>query len=165
MMRLAVARPVAGAAPRIEGVRAEAEGAVGGSPEVPVAVQGVVSAPPSASGVALDLARDALRAAAEGQVPRFSHRRSPRTYTQHQLFALLAVRRFLGWDFRAMASLASRSPSLRGALGLASAPHYSTLCYAEGRLLEDGRIAALLADVVDRARLPRGPGTSEPGAA
>jgi len=100
----------------------------------------------------LDLARDALRAA-EREVPRFSHVRSPRTYTQHQLFALIAVRRYLRVDFRALTTLAAQWPELRGALALARTPHYSTLCYAERRLLGEGGHGPLLAAVLGRAHL------------
>jgi len=138
MLRSEVARAAGQESPLAERPRAE------------VAPQ--VETPTAAPVFVLDIAREALRAAESG-VPRFSHRRSPRTYTQHQLFALLAIRRFLGWDFRAVASLAERSPSLRAAIGLGRAPHYSTLCYAERRLLKDGPAASLLDEVVALARL------------
>ena len=98
----------------------------------------------------LSLARDALRVA-EREVPRFSHSRSPRTYTQHQLFALLAVRRYLRVDYRAMTTLASQWPELRTVIGLNRAPHYSTLCYAERRLLTEGGHGPLLQQVLERA--------------
>ena len=98
----------------------------------------------------LSLARDALRSA-EREVPRFSHARSPRTYTQHQLFALLAVRRYLRVDYRAMTTLASQWPELRTAIGLNRAPHYSTLCYAERRLLTEGGHGPLLTQLLERA--------------
>jgi hypothetical protein len=103
----------------------------------------------------LALARDAMRAA-EREVPRYSHARSPRTYTQHQLFALLAVRRFLRVDYRAMTTLASQWPELRAAIGLVRAPHYSTLCYAERRLLGEGGHSALFAEVLQRAHQAAG---------
>ena len=98
----------------------------------------------------LSLARDALRAA-EREVPRFSHPRSPRTYTQHQLFALLAVRRYLRVDYRAMTTLASQWPELRTVIGLNRAPHYSTLCYAERRLFTEGGHGPLLTQLLERA--------------
>ena len=109
----------------------------------------------------LALARDAVRAA-EREVPRFSHTRSPRTYTQHQLFALLAVRRFLRVDYRAMTTLASQWPELRAAVGLVRAPHYPTLCYAERRLLGEGGHAALLAEILERAHQAAGAAMSGP---
>jgi hypothetical protein len=104
------------------------------------------------------LARDAL-SAARGEVPPYSHPRSPHAFTQPQLFALLAVRRFLGTDFRRVAALAARSPELREALGLERIPHYSTLCYAERRLVGGGRHAGLMRDVLQRAGGPRAEGT------
>jgi len=105
------------------------------------------------------LARDAMRAA-EREIPAYSHPRSPRAFTQRQLFALLAVRRFLDTDFRTVASLAARSPELREALGLERSPHYSTLWYAERRLLAGGAHEALMREVLERAR---GPAARRPG--
>jgi hypothetical protein len=99
----------------------------------------------------LNLAREAMRAA-ERQVPKYSHARSPRLFNQRQLFALLAIRRYLHADFRAVAGLADRSVALREVLGIERAPHYSTLCYAERRLLARGDHEALMREVLESAR-------------
>jgi hypothetical protein len=67
---------------------------------------------------ALRLARDAL--------PPYSAARSRKDFTQHQLFAVLALKTVFKTD-------------LRKDLGLTKVPHYSTLCYAASRLLKKGR--------------------------
>jgi Transposase domain (DUF772) len=95
----------------------------------------------STSKSALTLAREAL-AVAEAALPRFSSRFSRKEYTQHQLFAILVLRQFLRTDYRGMAQMLREWSDLREALGLELTPHYSTLCYAEQRLLKGGPSSA-----------------------
>jgi hypothetical protein len=87
------------------------------------------------------LAREAL-AVAERALPRYSSRFSRKEFTQHQHFAILAVKQFLCTDYRGISQMLSEWSELRGALGLTRVPHYSTLCYAEQRLLKRGRSIA-----------------------
>ena len=77
---------------------------------------------------ALALARDAL--------PLYSSRFSRRDFTQHQLFAILVLRQFFKTDYRGVCQLLEDLPELREHLELENVPHYSTLCYAERRLLK-----------------------------
>lgn len=84
---------------------------------------------------ALALAREAL-GTAEQVFPAYAHPCSPRKYTQHQVFAVLVVREFFGLDYRGMVQLLSDWSDLRQVIGLKNVPHYSTLCYAERRLLK-----------------------------
>ena len=86
---------------------------------------------------AVTLAREAL-AAAEVALPRYSSKFSRKEYTQHQHFAVLVLRQFLHTDYRGISQLLSEWSDLREALGLTLVPHYSTLCYAEQRLLKGG---------------------------
>lgn len=83
------------------------------------------------------LARVALRVAQDA-LPAYSSPRSPHTYTQHQLFAILALRLFFKTDYRGMCQLLEELSDLREVLDLEKVPHYSTLCYAEVRLLKKG---------------------------
>jgi hypothetical protein len=83
---------------------------------------------------AVALAREAL-AVGEASLPRYSGPRSRHDYTQPQLFALLALRQALGTDYRGVVTLVAEWREVRRALGLRTVPHYSTLCYAEHRLL------------------------------
>lgn len=83
------------------------------------------------------VAREALRLAQES-LPAYSSKFSRKDYTQHQLFALLALKTFFKTDYRGLAQLLVDFPELREDLGLRGTPHYSTLCYAASRLLKKG---------------------------
>src|SRR5947209_1159546 len=87
------------------------------------------------------VAREALRLAREA-LPAYSGKFSRRDYTQHQLFALLALKTFLKTDYRGLVQMLDDFAELRQELGLAKVPHYSTLCYAERRLLKKGSWSA-----------------------
>ena len=83
------------------------------------------------------VAREALRLARQS-LPPYSAVRSRKDFTQHQLFAILALKTFLKTDYRGVAAFLEDFAEVRGDLGLAKVPHYSTLCYAEQRLLKKG---------------------------
>ena len=83
------------------------------------------------------LAREALRIAQKA-LPGYSHRFSPKTFTQAQLFAILVLRQFFKTDYRGVVQLLQDFADLRQVLGLKKVPHYSTLCYAEQRLGKKG---------------------------
>ena len=87
------------------------------------------------------LAREALRLAQEA-LPAYSCPTSRHDYTQAQLFAILALKTFLKTDSRGVAAVLADFPELRADLGLTKVPHYSTLCYAERRLLKKGGSAS-----------------------
>jgi hypothetical protein len=88
-----------------------------------------------------EVAREALRLAREA-LPAYSAARSRQDYTQHQLFAVLALKTFLKTDYRGVAQFLKDFAELRDDLGLTAVPHYSTLCYAAKRLLKRGRSPA-----------------------
>jgi len=83
----------------------------------------------------LAFARTALETG-KRSVPNYSHPRSPHKYTQPQLFAVLSLRDFLSTDYRGITAILAEWSDLRAVLGLAGVPHYSTLCYAEKKLLK-----------------------------
>ena len=83
----------------------------------------------------LALARAAL-AAAQQALPAYSCKFSRKDFTQHQLFALLALREFLKTDYRGLEQYLKDWSDLREALGLAKVPDHSTLQKAARRLLE-----------------------------
>lgn len=83
------------------------------------------------------LAREALQLAREG-LPPYSSKYSRKDYTQHQLFAILALKTFLKTDYRGVVAVVADFAELRNDLGLTKVPHYSTLDYAEQRLLKKG---------------------------
>src|ERR1051325_6464723 len=83
------------------------------------------------------VARQALELA-QGALPTYSAVRSRKDFTQHQLFAILALKTFFKTDYRGVTQLLVDFPELRTDLGLTKVPHYSTLCYAAGRLRNRG---------------------------
>ena len=83
---------------------------------------------------AVGVAREAL-AVGEAALPRYASKYSRRDgYTLPQLFACLAVRKFLGQDYRGIEALLREWAELRAAIGLAKVPDHSTLCLAEPKL-------------------------------
>ena len=87
------------------------------------------------------LGKEALAVAQEA-LPAYSSPFSPKTFTQHQLFAILVLRQFFRTDYRGIVQILADLGDLRSALGLKKVPHYSTLCYAEQRLLKKGLLTA-----------------------
>jgi hypothetical protein len=83
------------------------------------------------------VAQEALRVAQES-LPPYSAVTSRKDFTQHQLFAVLALKTFLKVDYRGVVAVLKDFAELRDDLGLKKVPHYSTVCYAEGRLLKGG---------------------------
>jgi hypothetical protein len=83
---------------------------------------------------AVQVAREALRAG-RAALPPYASRYSKHTYTQPQLFGLLILKQFLRSDYRGLVTTLAEWGALRRAVGLTTVPHYSTLCYAERRLL------------------------------
>lgn len=73
---------------------------------------------------------------AEAKLPPYSHPKSPHKFTQPQLLAILALRDFLRTDYRGIVNILAEWSDLREVLKLEMLPHYSTLCYAEKRLLK-----------------------------
>jgi hypothetical protein len=87
------------------------------------------------------VAREALRLAQQ-TLPVYSCKFSRQDFTQHQLFALLALKTFFKTDYRGVVQLLKDFAELRDDLGLAGVPHSSTLCYAAQRLLKKGSSSA-----------------------
>ena len=90
----------------------------------------MTKSPRSVAREALGLAREAL--------PAYSSKYSRKDYTQHQLFAVLALKTFLKTDYRGVVAFLDDFAELRTDLGLKKVPDHSTLCYAEQRLLKGG---------------------------
>jgi hypothetical protein len=82
----------------------------------------------------------ALRAleAAKQCLPAYSATHSPKKYTQHQHFAIAALRQFFRVDHRGIAAILQDASDLRDVLALDEVPHFSTLAYAEKRLFKGG---------------------------
>jgi Transposase DDE domain len=68
-------------------------------------------------------------------LPLFSHRFSPKTFTQPQLFACLALKEFLRLDYRKLEALLQDAPDLCDVIELSKVPHFTTFQKAAQRLL------------------------------
>jgi hypothetical protein len=73
-------------------------------------------------------------AAAQEALPPYSSRFSRHDFTQHQLSALLVLRRYFKTDYRGLEALLRDWTELRTALGLSRVPDHSTIQRAAQRL-------------------------------
>jgi Transposase DDE domain len=83
-------------------------------------------------------------ATAQQALPKYAHKNSPKKFTQHQLFACLALKNFLRTDYRGVVAHLEDNPSLMGLLALHHVPHFTTLQKASQRLLASTNARRLL---------------------
>ena len=86
-------------------------------------------------------------------LPAYSHRYSPKKFTQHQLFACLVLKEFLRLDYRKLAALLRDAGDLAAAIGLREVPHFTTFQKAAGRLLVARPARRLLDETIELAKL------------
>jgi hypothetical protein len=92
--------------------------------------------------------------AGQAALPAYSCPKSPHKYTQAQLFAILALKEFLQLDYRGVIAHLADWREAREAIGLKQLPNFSTLKYAQDRLMEKGasqRCWAVLSTSLDSA--------------
>lgn len=89
---------------------------------------------------------------AKQTLPAYTHRLSPKKFTQHQLFALLVLKAHQQQDYRGVVALLEDMPELMKELNLKSIPHYTTLQKASERLLNNAQVQQLLSGTVERYR-------------
>ncbi len=99
----------------------------------------------------LTVAQEALKAGQES-LPDYRRPKSPKKFTQPQLFACLVVKEFRCLDYRGVWVLLQEWPELRNVLGLKKVPHFTTLWAASKRLLTKPKAEALLDGVLRRCR-------------
>ena len=78
----------------------------------------------------------------------YTHRCSPKKFTQAQLFACLVLKEFLRLDYRKLEALLTDTPTLCDAIGMSRIPHFTTFQKAAKRLLTCGHARRLLAQTV-----------------
>lgn len=96
-----------------------------------------------------DVAREALAAGTAALAP-YSHKFSPKTFTQPQLFACLVLRKFYKTDYRGIAAQLRDHSDLRAILGLKKVPHFTTLQKTAVRLLSRQQFRVLLRSTLKR---------------
>ncbi len=75
-------------------------------------------------------------ATAQRTLPAYSHRFSPKKFTQHQLFACLVLKEFLKTDYRGLVNFLADCDTLRAVIELEHVPHFTTMQKAADRLLK-----------------------------
>src|SRR5512136_1007499 len=85
----------------------------------------------------VQVAKEAVEAASQC-LPPYSAKHSPKKFTQHQLFAIAALRQFFRVDYRGITAILSDWNELRELLQLKNVPHFSTVAYAEKRFFKGG---------------------------
>lgn len=95
------------------------------------------------------IVRESVQIALEA-LPLYSHSKSPRRYTQPQLFGCLVLKTFLGLDYRGTEQFLRDSPDLRKELRLKGIPHYTTLQKACWRMMQQKEVSQLLQTTVRR---------------
>jgi hypothetical protein len=85
---------------------------------------------------------------AQNTLPEFSHRFSPKKFTQSQLFVCLVLKIFFKTDDRGIVELLKDSPDLCKAFHLLNVPHFTTLQKASKRLLTSSVADKLLESTV-----------------
>jgi hypothetical protein len=83
----------------------------------------------------------------------YSHKFSPKKFTQPQLFTCLVLKEFEKKDYRGICQLLTDCSDLRDAIALNAVPHFTTLQKASQRLLNLSRVRHLIA--VTAARIQR----------
>lgn len=86
--------------------------------------------------------------AAQRVLPSYTHRNSPKKFTQHQLFACLVLKNFLKTDYRGVVAHLSDHPALQETLGLDCVPHFTTLQKASRHLLASEPARRLLGSTI-----------------
>jgi hypothetical protein len=88
-------------------------------------------------------------------LPDYSHRNSPKTYTQPQLFACLVLKEFLRLDYRKLHGLLKDSPDLAATIDLNKTPHFTTFQKAASRLLLNRHAQRYLDKTIRLAQVQR----------
>ena len=86
----------------------------------------------------------------QAKLAAYSHRNSPKKFTQPQLFACLVLKTSLGLDYRGLEGLLNDSADLCQLIGLESVPHYTTFQKASRKLLTNSHAQSLLDETVKR---------------
>ena len=85
-------------------------------------------------------------------LPAYSHKCSPKKFTQHQLFACLVLKDFYDLTYRSTAAMLADCSDLREVIHLESVPHFTTLEKSAKRLLASAPFNRLLTTTIERAK-------------
>ncbi|MBN8624843.1 MAG: hypothetical protein J0M17_05065 [Planctomycetes bacterium] len=88
-----------------------------------------------------------------GGVAGYAHKRSPKKFTQPQLFACLVLTEVPRLDYRKLEALFRDAPELAAAIELKAVPDHSSVQKAAKRLLGSAAVAKLLTGTLELASL------------
>lgn len=86
--------------------------------------------------------------AAKKAFPAYTHRFSPKKFTQHQLTACLVLKAFFKTDYRGIAAILRDSRDLRDTLELSDVPHFTTLQKAAKKILRKRNVRKLIEQTI-----------------
>lgn len=92
---------------------------------------------------------------AQRSMPAYRHLKSPKKFTQHQLFAILVLKEFFKTDYRGISEIIRDSSDLRKILEMRFSdeiPHWTTLQKTATRMMKDGGASQLLSETVSIAQ-------------
>jgi len=98
----------------------------------------------------LAIAHTAYKAAKKA-VPAYTHLKSPKKFTQHQLIACLVLKEFFKTDYRGIAAILNDSSNLRSILELNEVPHFTTLQKTSRQLFAKKNIRKLTHSILKLA--------------
>ena len=81
----------------------------------------------------------------------YSHRYSPKKFTQPQLFACLVLKAFFQTDYRGIEEILRDCPDLAREISLEEIPHFTTFQKAEKRLLNKDSTRKILVETIKKA--------------
>ena len=87
-------------------------------------------------------------AAAKQALPAYSHKFSPKKFTQPQLAACLVLKEFFTTDYRGIAAILEDSSDLRKVLELTEVPHFTTLQKAARNILTKQKMRKLMENIL-----------------
>ena len=90
-------------------------------------------------------------AAAKQILPAYSHKFSPKKFTQPQLVTCLVLKEFFTTDYRGITAILEDSSDLRKVLELTAVPHFTTLQKAARNLLTKKKMQKLMAGILQTA--------------
>lgn len=89
--------------------------------------------------------------AAKRAVPAYSHKYSPKKFTQPQLVACLVLKEFFTTDYRGISGILEDSSDLQKVLELTEVPHFTTLQKAAKKLLKKKTMRKLMESILTLA--------------
>lgn len=89
---------------------------------------------------------------ARQSLPAYTHRYSPKKFTQHQLAACLVLKEFFNTDYRGIVEIIADSQELQKILELEQIPHFTTLQKAAKNILRKKSLIKLLKETIKQAQ-------------